>query len=190
MQRPCYSPRLDNAVAFALDQFRFKVRKGTSVPYVTHLLAVMTLVGEYGGDEDQMMGAVLHDYLEDIPGASADLLRLRFGDRVARFVVALSDSTTLPKPPWRERKELYLEHLAEEAPDLKLISCSDKLHNCMCIRRDYQAVGDAVWGRFSGGKEGTLWYYRAVCMALGQDWQHPLLNRLRAEVFQLEQETM
>ena len=189
MPRPCYSPRLDQAVAFALDQFRFKVRKGTSVPYVTHLLAVMTLVGEYGGDEDQMMGAVLHDYLEDIQGASADLLRLRFGDKVARFVVALSDSTTLPKPPWRERKEIYLEHLAGESPDLKLISCADKLHNCMCIRRDYLAIGDAVWGRFSGGKEGTLWYYRAVCMALGQGWQHPILNRLRAEVFQLEQET-
>lgn len=155
---------------------------------MTHLLSVMTLVGEYGGDEDQMIGAVLHDYLEDIPGASADLLRKRYGDRVTGFVLALSDSTSHPKPPWRERKERYLEHLAAEAPDLKLISCADKLHNCMCIRRDYEMVGEEIWSRFSGGKEGSLWYYRAVTMALGEGWHHPLLNRLRAEVALLERE--
>lgn len=188
MSQSLYSNRLDEAVAFALDQFRSRVRKGTNVPYVTHLLAVMCLVGEYGGDEDQMIAAVLHDWLEDIPGAEVEYLVRHFGPRVAGYVQALSDSTGHPKPPWRERKERYLEHLASESPELKLISCADKLHNCHSIRRDHQEMGDAIFDRFTGGKTGTLWYYRTVAAALGTDWHHPLLSRLREEVALLHQQ--
>src|SRR5829696_6971427 len=96
----CYSPRLDEAIALAVDAFRHETRKGTRVPYLAHLLQVMVLVAEHGGDEDQMIAAVLHDYLEDIDGASADSLRVRFGDRVTDLVVGLSDTTVRPKPPW------------------------------------------------------------------------------------------
>ena len=185
MSHPLYSSRLDEAVVFALDQFRTRVRKGTNVPYMTHLLSVMTLVGEYGGDEEQMIAAVLHDYLEDIPGAKAEYLVERFGEKVTAYVLALSDSTGHPKPPWRTRKEQYLSHLSGESPELKLISCADKLHNCGSIRRDHQEMGDVIFSRFTGGKEGTLWYYRAVTAALGENWHHPLLTRLREEVEQL-----
>lgn len=182
MPAPAYSPRLDDAVAFAMDQFRGRVRKGTTVPYVTHLLSVMCLVGEYGGDEEQMMAAVLHDWLEDIPGASPALLEGRFGPRVARLVTALSDSVGHPKPPWQERKLKYLAALQAEPAELKLISAADKLHNCSSIRRDHAMVGDQVWSRFQAGRDGTLWYYGAVTEALGYGWHHPLHARLAAEV--------
>lgn len=177
-----YSTRLDAAVALALDSFRTRVRKGTDVPYVTHLFAVMVTVGEYGGDEDQLIAAVLHDWLEDIPGASVEHLEASFGPRVAGMVRALSDSVEHPKPPWRARKEVYLAALRAEPPELKLISAADKLHNCSSIRRDLALVGDALWARFTGGQEGTLWYYEAVAAALGEGWDHPLLRRLQDEV--------
>lgn len=184
----CYTRRLDEAVALALDAFRDKVRKGTRVPYMTHLLSVMCLVAEYGGDEDQLVAAVLHDWLEDVPGADPAELERRFGAHVRDLVVGLSDSTTHPKPPWRARKEDYLRALREEPADLKLVSAADKLHNCMSIRRDLEFVGDALWSRFTGGRDGTLWYYEAVVDALGTGWSHPLHDRLAAEVEQLLRE--
>jgi (p)ppGpp synthase/HD superfamily hydrolase len=188
MSAPRYSPRLDQALALAADAFRHKVRKGSGVPYLTHLLQVMVYVGEHGGDEDQLIAAVLHDYLEDIEGATADQLRERFGDRVARLVEAMSDSTTHPKPPWEQRKQRYVDRLAGEPAELKLICCADKLHNARSIRRDAALVGTALWDRFTASRDQTLWYYRSIVGALGQGWSHPLLGELEAEVEALHRE--
>lgn len=179
---PCYSERLDEALRFAAEQFRFRVRKGSGVPYVTHLLQVCCTVGEFGGDEDQMIAAALHDYLEDIEGAKRELLVARFGERVARLVVGLSDSTTHPRPSWAERKERYIERLRREPPELKLISAADKLHNAQSILRDQVQMGDEVFERFSAEKAQTLWYYRAVVDALADGWDHVLVTELDALV--------
>jgi (p)ppGpp synthase/HD superfamily hydrolase len=181
-----YSPRFDEAVAYAIDSFRTKYRKATRVPYVTHLLAVCALVGEHGGDEDQMIAAILHDTLEDVDGSSAEELERRFGKRVAHLVVALSDTVVRPKPPWKERKQKYLAHLRHEPVDIKLISCADKLHNCRSVIRDHKVVGDDVFERFSAPKHETLWYFREVAAALGEGWTHPLLDELRSAVAELQ----
>jgi (p)ppGpp synthase/HD superfamily hydrolase len=183
-----YSERLDAAVALAARDFRTVVRKGTTIPYLTHLFAVMSLVGENGGDEDQLIAAVLHDWLEDVPGARVETLEAQFGPRVAGLVAGLSDSVGHPKPPWRERKERYLAHLRDALPDLKLISAADKVHNCASIRRDLAEVGPAVFARFTGGREGTLWYYEALGGALATGWQHPLARRVAEEAALLRRE--
>ncbi len=177
-----YGPRFDEAVALAVTDFRARYRKNTTVPYITHLFAVTALVGEYGGDEDQLIAAVLHDWLEDVPGAHPHLLEVRFGARVRKLVEDLSDSVGEPKPPWRARKEGYVAALRNKPAELKLISAADKLHNCQTIRRDHKAVGEAIWARFSGRREGTIWYYQAVAEAIAHDWPHPLAERLADEV--------
>lgn len=185
----CYSPRLDDALALATDAFRHIVRKGSGVPYLTHLLQVMVTVGEHGGDEDQMIAAVLHDYLEDIEGATQRGLEERFGARVAGFVEALSDTMVRPKPPWKERKLAYIELLRAKSHHLKLVSAADKHHNASSILRDHGRVGDAVFERFTANKAQTLWYYRAVTAALGEGWQHPLLDELGQVVMQVHEAT-
>ena len=177
-----YTNKMDEAMALATHSFRDVYRKGTTIPYITHLMSVAAMVGEGGGDEEQIIAAMLHDYLEDIPGATRASLESKFGARVARMVVALSDSTTHPKPPWRERKEKYILHLAAEPAEVKLISAADKLHNCRSIVRDHRARGDEVFSIFAGRKDGTLWYYRTLLPALGSDWRHPLLVELGGEV--------
>jgi (p)ppGpp synthase/HD superfamily hydrolase len=182
---PCYSERLDDALRFVAHAFRHRVRKGTGIPYLTHLLAVMVLVAEHGGDEEQMLAALLHDYLEDIEGASTEEIDKRFGTRVARLVEALSDSTEHPKPPWEQRKRSYLEKLAREPAELKLVSAADKLHNARSLVRDFDDVGDALWERFTADRDQTLWYYKSVCTALGTDWEHPLLDELERTVAEL-----
>ncbi len=180
--RACYSRRLDDALALATDAFRYQRRKSTDIPYLSHLLAVMVAVAEHGGDEDQMIAAVLHDYLEDIKGSTEAQLAERFGPRVAKMVADLSDTTVLPKPPWAARKLAYLDHLGTLAPDVRLISAADKLHNATSIRRGVERDGLAVFDRFSASMARTLWYYRSVSRILSDGWSHPLADRLQEEV--------
>ena len=177
-----YTSRVDDALSFVADAFREIERKGSGIPYLTHLLQVATWVMEYGGTEDQFIGALLHDYLEDIKDASQEILTERFGSTVNGYVVALSDTTEHPKPPWEKRKKAYLAKLRDVPDEIKLISCSDKLHNATSILRDLGTVGEALWDRFSATKEQSIWYYEAVTEALGNNWDHPLLIRLQDKV--------
>lgn len=181
-ESPQYSTRLDDAIALATDAFRPVIRKGSGVPYLTHLLQVLVTVGEYHGDEDQMIAAVLHDYLEDIESGTGEELESKFGPRVRRLVEALSDTTVLPKPPWKARKVAYLAHLTDAPEEVKLISAADKLHNARSILRDHRVVGEEIWERFTAEKDETLWYYASVVESLASGWTHPLLEELRGTV--------
>ena len=171
-------PRLDDAAVLVLHDFRHVTRKGKTTPYVAHLFGVMSLVAEGGGDEDQLVAALLHDWLEDIPGATADMLEHRFGHRVRWMVEALSDSTGHPKPAWQPRKEAYIATLAAKPADIKLVSAADKLHNAQTLVRDLRVEGLDTFTRFSGGVRGTLWYYAEVAVALRSGWDHWLLDEL------------
>jgi (p)ppGpp synthase/HD superfamily hydrolase len=182
---PCYSERVDLALTLAASAFRQVRRKGTPIPYLSHLLQVAAWVMEYGGDEDQIVAALLHDYLEDIPGATAQELETRFGARVRALVEALSDCQTQPKPPWRERKEKYLAHLQSAPADVKLVSACDKLHNAAAMNRDLRDIGEALWGRFNATREQTLWYHSEVVRALAQGFAHAVVKRLDQEVLAL-----
>lgn len=178
-----YSDRVGSALQRMFDLHRSQRRKGNNVPYITHLLAVAALVGEYGGDEDQFIAALLHDAVEDAGGHDMlESLREEFGDRVADYVWACSDTAEDPKPPWRPRKEQYLAHLREAPPEVKLISAADKLHNARAITVDLRRIGPAVWDRFKGGRDGSLWYYREALDALAAGWDHPILDELRLAV--------
>ena len=182
MTQAAYSERFDRAVALAVRDFRSITRKGTTIPYVTHLFAVAARVGEAGGDEDQLIAALLHDWLEDVRGASVEVLTEAFGSRVAQLVLALSDTTEFPKPPWKERKERYIRHLRGQPADVKLISACDKLHNATTLLRDIREQGPATMDRFTGGRDGTVWYYEAIASALGQGWSSPVLDELHDTV--------
>jgi GTP pyrophosphokinase len=155
--------RFTEALTLACQLHRTQARKGTQIPYVAHLLGVAAIALEHGADEDEAIGAVLHDAVEDQGGAeTAAVIAQRFGKRVADIVVACSDSDGDPKPPWRARKLAYIDHLAYASPSARLVSASDKLHNARAILEDYREHGAVLWERFTGGREGTLWYYRAL----------------------------
>lgn len=155
--------RFDEALAYASRIHREQRRKGSGIPYISHLLGVASLAIEAGADEDQAIAALLHDAVEDQGGAErlADI-RARFGDRVADIVDHCTDTDMEPKPPWRARKEAYIASLAHKPADSLLVSLADKTHNISAILADMAIVGSSVWDRFSGGKEGTLWYYAAL----------------------------
>ncbi|MGB0889108.1 MAG: HD domain-containing protein [Solirubrobacterales bacterium] len=154
--------RFDYAVTFARMAHGAQQRKGTTIPYISHLLAVAGLVLEMGGSEDDAIAALLHDAIEDTGGvgvAMENAIRAQFGDDVARIVRANSDIEVKPKPPWRERKQAYLDSLPGKRRDELLVSLADKLHNARAVLLDHRQIGDEIWQRFKAGREQQLWYY-------------------------------
>jgi len=181
-------PRFEEALGLACELHREQWRKGSGTPYVAHLLSVASLVLEHGGGEDEAIAGLLHDAVEDQGGkATLERIRGRFGDGVAEIVAACSDSDTVPKPPWKERKEQYLKHLVDATPRARLVSAADKLHNARSVLADYRVIGEELWERFQGGREGTLWYYRALVGAFRRSGGGPLVDELERVVTQIEE---
>jgi (p)ppGpp synthase/HD superfamily hydrolase len=183
---PKLTDRFESAMIMASRLHAGQLRKGTQVPYLSHLLAVTALVLEDGGGEDEAIAALLHDAVEDQGGLrTLEEIRRRFGDPVAEIVDALSDAYTTPKPPWRQRKMDYLAHLPTASKEVRRVSLADKLHNARAILRTLRQDGERTWERFNGGKAGTLWYYRGlleVFQQTGSDFMTAELGRVLEEI--------
>lgn len=171
-------PRLQDAISYALAAHAGQVRKGTAIPYASHLLAVCAIVQEHGGDEDLACAAMLHDAIEDCGAAHGPAIEVRFGPRVAAVVRACSDTDVQPKPPWTARKEAYLAHLEHADPDTLLVSCADKLHNARAIAADLRTHGPAMLARFNAPAGGTAWYYTALAEVFARRLPGPLSREL------------
>lgn len=181
------SSRFDEALLYAARLHAEQLRKGTTIPYVAHLLGVCSIALEHGADEDAAIAALLHDAVEDQGGQPVlDHIRVRFGDAVADIVAGCTDAMVTPKPPWRGRKEAYIAHLRSAPAPVRLVSASDKLYNARAVLRDYREFGEALWDRFTGGREGTLWYYRAITEAYRSCGPSPLVDELDRTVAELE----
>ena len=181
--------RFSEALVLAAMLHRNQVRKGTRIPYLTHLLAVAGLVLENGGDEDEAIAGLLHDAVEDCGGAATlESIRSAFGDCVADTVDGCTDAYVEPKPEWLPRKQAYLEHLHTANDSVRLVSAADKVHNARAILADLREHGDSVWSRFKAGKNGTLWYYRALSDAFTALGPAPLARELDRTVAAIEAE--
>lgn len=194
--------RFVSALAFAIRAHGEQRRKGTTVPYVSHVLGVAGSVLEFGGDEDLAIAGLLHDAVEDTADhdgpAMAARIRATFGDRVADVVNGCSDTDVQRKPPWRARKEAYIAHLATAPREVLLVSCCDKLHNARTTVIELYENGPDFWlgtngtARFNAGPTEQVWYYRQVagvlCERLGQDAVlAPLVGELERVVDTIEQ---
>jgi (p)ppGpp synthase/HD superfamily hydrolase len=186
--------RFDRALLYATHVHGGQVRKGTSIPYIAHLLAVAATVLEYGGSEDMAIAALLHDAVEDQGGEPRlSDIRNRFGDRVADIVRSCSDtivnsSSGQKKEDWRIRKTRYIDHLSLVDQETLLVSLSDKVHNARSILRDLRKpeIGETIWDRFNNPKSDTLWYYREAANAFVKHLPGQLATELRDIVDVLE----
>ena len=181
------SPQFEKALIYATRIHGGKLRKKTRIPYIAHILGVTAIALEYGANETEAIAALLHDAVEDCGGAK----RLRdiehkFGKRVARIVEDCTDTDQTPKPPWLERKKAYVEHVRHASMPTKLVSASDKLHNIRAILMDYRQEEEKLWSRFNGGKQGALWYYRALVNSLNGKRIQSLVQELDRTLTELE----
>jgi (p)ppGpp synthase/HD superfamily hydrolase len=181
------SPRFERAFLYANRKHAGQTRKGGNTPYIAHLLGVTSLVLEAGGDEDHAIAALLHDVVEDCGGPPLiKEIRRRFGARVARIVDGCTDPETTPDAPWREQKQKYIEHLRAANADTFLVASADKVNNARSILTDYREVGEPIWERFRGKREGTLWYYRALVEEFRRRPPSRLVRELERVVNELE----
>ncbi len=181
------SPRFRDTLDYAATLHATQTRKGTAIPYLSHLMAVAGLAMEYGATEDETIAALLHDAVEDQGGEpTRQEIERRFGANVARIVKDCSDTDEIPKPPWRKRKIAYVEGLRHHDDSTRLVSACDKLHNVRSILADYHRIGDAVFDRFTGGKDGTLWYYRWLVETFKEFGPQSVAEDLERAVGELE----
>ena len=164
--------RFDAALTMAREVHAGVARKGTTIPYLAHVIGVASLVLDLGGDEDLAIAGLLHDAVEDGgPSAEADI-RAAFGDRVVQVVLDCSDATAEAKAvaeatgdkygDWLRRKLAYLAHLETASADALHVSSCDKLHNARAIVMDLQVHGERLFERFTAGRDGTLRYYASI----------------------------
>jgi (p)ppGpp synthase/HD superfamily hydrolase len=183
------TPRFADAVSFAIRAHGAQTRKGGDIPYVSHVLAVASLVLEAGGDEDMAIAGLLHDTIEDTDVTAADI-ESEFGSRVAFIVEGCTDTDEMPKPPWRPRKERYIAHMqSPETPDDVLaVSLADKLHNARSILADYRHLGEEVSHRFNASPADQLWYYQTLAGIFQARIPGPMADDLRRTVDQMGEE--
>jgi (p)ppGpp synthase/HD superfamily hydrolase len=181
------SRQFEKALIYATRIHGGQLRKKTRIPYIAHILGVAAIAMEYGANETEASAALLHDAVEDCGGAKRlrDIER-KFGKDVARIVEGCTDTDQTPKPPWLERKKVYVAHVRHAPMRTKLVSASDKLHNVRATVMSYRKEGEKLWSRFNGGKHGTLWYYRALVNAFSGKRIRPLVQELDRTLTQLE----
>lgn len=186
-EKPKLSNRFEQALVYATQVHANQVRKGGDIPYVSHLLSVAALVLEDGGDEDEAIAGLLHDAIEDSGNvAIREAILVQFGERVASIVDGCTESCTIPKPPWRDRKLRYIEQMRRASPSVLRVSMADKLHSARSILAARDREGDAVWDKFKGGKAGTLWFYRSLLEIYQQGGSNFLLSEIERIVDRLE----
>jgi (p)ppGpp synthase/HD superfamily hydrolase len=163
------------AIRFAAEAHSGQYRKGTNIPYISHLINVMEILCENNCKEEVIAAGILHDVLEDTP-VTVEELEANFGTEVAFLVRGATETGKLSKirkesdeESWKARKQHTIGFLTREAThEQLLVSSADKLDNLRAIRDDYNKIGDELWTRFNAGKEEQKWYYSAIAAAIGK----------------------
>ncbi|MBC6420601.1 MAG: HD domain-containing protein [Hormoscilla sp. SP5CHS1] len=182
------SEKFIEALTFAAQLHATQKRKGSGVPYIAHLLGTASIALEYGANETEAIAALLHDAIEDQGGAPIrEEIRRQFGDAVTAIVDGCTDADSIPKPPWRQRKEAYIASIPTASASVRLVTAADKLYNARSVLKDYRVLGEELWQLFAGRKAGTLWYYRSLVEALRAAASIPLVEELDRVVTQIEQ---
>lgn len=169
--------RYADALSWAAQLHASQLRKGSGHPYVAHLLSVSALIWRDGGSEDEAIAGLLHDAIED-QGVTKQQIAQRYGERVAHIVELCTDVESSPKPPWRARKEAHLAKLSQVSdPGVLRVVAADKLDNALSVLGDHDAIGAKIWNIFTGGREGTAWYYAAMATMLATNAPQLALTR-------------
>lgn len=186
---PRLGKRFEEALILANQLHAGQIRKWSNIPYIAHLLSTAALVLQDGGDEDEAIAALLHDAVEDQGGEKTlALIRDKFGERIAKIVDECSDTDTIPKPPWRKRKEEHIARLQKASQSTHRVMLADKLQNARALLKSLRTHGEAAWDVFRGGKDGLLWYYRTTYEVLGktnQDYLWQEFGRVLEEIERL-----
>jgi (p)ppGpp synthase/HD superfamily hydrolase len=193
-----YSDAVNHAFAFAAKHHDRQVRKGTKLPYLTHPANVAVILTRYGQDERTVVAGILHDVVEDCvrDGFTGEMLEQRIGEKFGEDVLSTLLAVTYRKIDddgvelsGEERKEDYLQRLANADQSALWVCAADKVHNANSMLSDLRRTVDpnSVWSRVSGGRQGSVKWYRDVLTRLEEiNFNAPIVDELRAVVIALE----
>lgn len=181
------TPKIERAIVRATLLHQHQKRKVNGVPYIVHPYAVAFLLAHYTDDEDVIVAGLLHDVLEDVPHYAEENLREEFGERAYRIVKEVTEDFTPEEKEhhsrrgarWLERKEKYLESLADDSEEALMIAAADKIHNLRSFLDDYAEHGEVIWSQLGTKKEGMLWFYGEVTRIITERLKHPLARELQ-----------
>jgi (p)ppGpp synthase/HD superfamily hydrolase len=172
--------KFDEAFQLASHLHNEQARKGTQIPYISHVLAVAALVLDYGGTETQAIAALLHDTVEDCGGRPIlGKIEEQFNREVATIVECCTDSFEEgPKRDWMERKEEHLERMRNCDLSSLIVLAADKLHNLMAMQKDLRKEGAALWSRFNAPPTLLRRYYDSAIHILKERLDNPIIASL------------
>jgi (p)ppGpp synthase/HD superfamily hydrolase len=185
------TPAFEDALVSAARLHAGQARKGSDTPYISHLMSVAALVLEFGGSQEQVIAALLHDAIEDQAHGEPERLRgevrRRFGDEVLTIVEGCTDTDEEPKPEWSIRKRRYIERLRREDSSIALVAIADKLHNARSMLADYRTIGEELWCRFNAPRADQLWYLKSVARAVENRVPAAILTELKSIIKEFEE---
>ena len=180
---------IQRAFKLAAKKHATQANKGSGIPYLTHLLAVSSLVIEHGGTEEQAAAALLHDVLEDTK-TSYKRVKRTTNKNIADMVKACSSKKFGEEhsDPWIVKK-VYLEKLNDKKPNdpSLLVALSDKVHNAERTANEYPKTADAqknYWSKFNAGYDIQKLWYTSLYEGLNAKGTLPpaLLERLQVAI--------
>lgn len=179
-----FSARYDAALILAARAHQDQYRKGSGVPYITHVVHVSTLLLRYGYNDDVVIAGLLHDVVED-SDVSLEQIHEQFGEEVARLVGAVTKPADTPS--WDDIREAVVYQIDIGGPNVAALKAADALHNIQSTVADLRREGTSVWQRFRRDANTTLSYYRALLMSI-RSWigWHPLCGELSDALDELE----
>ena len=152
------------AIIFAARKHNGQLRKGTDIPYISHIMEVMQILIENKCREDTIIAGILHDTLEDTDTTPEEIQKL-FGMSVLDIVLSVTEDKSLS---WLNRKSVSIKHIKKAYEETQLVYCADKLSNIRSIYYDLKNIGDKVWERFNAKKDKIQWYYESVVKELSK----------------------
>ena len=186
------TPKIQQAINLASRLHSGQTRKGDSgLPYISHPFSVAWILSNYTDDEDVIVGALLHDVLEDVKGYYYDDLVKDFNERVAQIVKGVSEDKdpnieSDGQATWETRKLKYLAGLENDSDESLLVCCADKIHNLQSMIDAYKEKGEELWTYFNSPKDKKLWIYQEILKFMKKRLNSPIVSELEDVYSQAE----
>ncbi|PIQ78711.1 phosphohydrolase [Candidatus Peregrinibacteria bacterium CG11_big_fil_rev_8_21_14_0_20_46_8] len=157
-----HSARIDKALVKAMQLHAAQRRKHDGeTPFIVHPIGVAMVLSQFTQDEALIAAALLHDTVEDTD-YTGEQLRADFGDEIADIVLEVTEPPR-KEATWEERKEAYLQRIATNSREARMITCGDKINNLASMITAFEEQGESMWGKFN---ERSFWFYGRVLEAL------------------------
>ena len=173
-----YSYRIEQAIRAAAILHKGQLRKGAApLPYITHVIAVTMIAADYTENEEVIIGALLHDTLEDTDYTPEELQE-DFGGEVRDIVedLTLGFVESDHEISWKERKTKYAKKLKKASEPALIIAAADNIHNMRTIVEEYYDDHIRFITDFKGTVDDRALMYQDISNTLNRSLKNDIIH--------------